>query len=232
MIELLIYPSSMGLYSPSPFCTKAAYLLQLSGQDWTRTDLSDPRKMPNGKLPVIRAEGRLIADSDAIREYLESKGADFDAGLSEDDKAASQAVIRMVEEHLYFLLMHDRWANEAVWPEVSKAYFAHLPPVMRNVVPFLLRRDVLKTLHGQGVSRFTDEERLARADKDISAIATLLGDKPFLFGNAPTSADCSVAASLVSIRTSPVDTPLSLRVAQDPVISAYLDRFEEAVPLA
>jgi hypothetical protein len=70
MIDLLTYPPMNQQFSASPFCTKAACLLALSGQPWRREDMLDPRKMPYGKLPVIRAEGRNIPDSDGIRAYL------------------------------------------------------------------------------------------------------------------------------------------------------------------
>lgn len=70
MLKLLTYPSAMGEFSPSPFCTKAALLLQMSGQPWEREDTSDPRKTRYGKLPVLRAGGEVIADSDNIRAWL------------------------------------------------------------------------------------------------------------------------------------------------------------------
>jgi len=57
MIKLIAYPAGLGFFSPSSFCVKAAYLLQLSSKEWEREDLSDPCKMPQGKLPAIRVGG-------------------------------------------------------------------------------------------------------------------------------------------------------------------------------
>ncbi len=54
MLTLLTFPAGFGDFSPSPFCTKAAYLLQMSGQTWQRRDISDRRKTPMGKLPELK----------------------------------------------------------------------------------------------------------------------------------------------------------------------------------
>ena len=111
MLTLLTYPSAFGLFSASPFCVKTALMLQHSGQVWQRSDMLDPRKMPHQKLPVLRTPERLIPDSDLIRHWLEQKGAEFDQGLSDVEKAQSRALVRMAEEHLYFHIVLDRWGQ-------------------------------------------------------------------------------------------------------------------------
>ena len=49
MLTLLTYPPAFGLFSASPFCVKSALMLQHCGQDWQRSDMLDPRKMPHRK---------------------------------------------------------------------------------------------------------------------------------------------------------------------------------------
>ncbi|MFC6761290.1 Tom37 metaxin N-terminal-like domain-containing protein [Sulfitobacter porphyrae] len=88
MITLITFAPSFGQIAASPFCVKAIWLLNMSGEDWQREDSTDPRNMPKQKLPAIRVDGQVIADSDNIRAFLESRGADFDGGLSEMEKAA------------------------------------------------------------------------------------------------------------------------------------------------
>ncbi|MEQ6203006.1 Tom37 metaxin N-terminal-like domain-containing protein [Sulfitobacter sp. HNIBRBA2951] len=111
MITLYTYRAGFGQFSFSPFCTKAAWLLNMAGQKWERHDMDDPRKMPHAKLPAIGlSDGATIPDSDNIRAHLEGLGHDFDAGLSPRDRAPSRAFIRMAEEHIYFHQALDRWA--------------------------------------------------------------------------------------------------------------------------
>lgn len=54
MITLITYAPAFGQVAASPFCVKAIWLLNMSGQKWQREDSMDPRRMPKQKLPVIR----------------------------------------------------------------------------------------------------------------------------------------------------------------------------------
>ncbi|ABG29911.1 Glutathione S-transferase [Roseobacter denitrificans OCh 114] len=228
MIKLLTFPPAFGLFAASPFCVKAAYLLNMSGQKWEREDMLDPRKMPYGKLPAIRAGERLIADSDRIQTYLESEGADFNKGLSDLDKANARAFIRMSEEHLYFHLVLDRWADDAIWPKVRDVYFSQVPPGLRHVIAAGVRRKTLSGLHSQGLGRLSQEERLARIEPDIDAITMRLRHSHFLFGDQPTAADASVAPMLAAATASPGVTLMGRMIEGNEVLMAYIARVDES----
>lgn len=227
MITLLTYPPAFGQFSASPFCTKAAVLLNWSGLGWQRENTMDPRKMPHQKLPVLRIKDQLIADSDTIRAYLESNGARFDAGLSEMDKANARAFIRMAEEHIYFHLVLDRWDNSAAWPVLRDTYFATLPRLVRGLISNKIRKDVIQSVKAQGVGRFTPEQRWARLEPDLNAIMTRLWQNQFLFGDQPTTADASVGPILGAIAATPGDTMLSNRIKENTVLMGYIARVEE-----
>lgn len=230
MITLYTFPEGFGQFSYSPFCIKAAWLLNLSGETWARKDMNDPRKMPYGKLPAIGlTDGTTIPDSDNIRAHLEAEGHDFDADLTPRDKAASRAFIRMAEEHIYFHQVQDRWGDEANWVVIRRAYFGFLPSIIRGFVTNKLRKDLMKTMHGLGLGRMTVEERLERVDPDLVAIADQLDGRAFLFGDTPTAADASVGAILGGIIAAPGPTPLSRRVVNDPVLAAYVTRCAAAM---
>ncbi|MTI01004.1 glutathione S-transferase family protein [Roseibium sp. RKSG952] len=232
MLTLLTYPSAFGLFSASPFCVKTAYMLQQSGHRWQRSDMLDPRKMPHSKLPVLRTPERLVPDSDLIRDWLEAHGANFDTGLSDIQRAQSRTLIRMAEEHLYFQIVQDRWANDEVWPILQKTFFIEIPALIRKPVSSSIRKSVLKGLVAQGVARFSPAERLDRVERDLEAISAYLWQSPFLLGDRPTSADMSVGPMLAAMRATPVDTPLTRRIKEDSLINSYVDRMEKAIPLA
>lgn len=230
LIKLVTYPPAFGEPSASPFSIKAICLLQMSGQEWERKITSDPRKAPKAKLPLIDDGGTVIADSDMIRDYLEiTYGVDFDAGLNDQQKAVSRAVIRMVEEHTYFALVCDRWMNDNNWPHIKKAFFAHIPKLINGFVTKQIRKQALNQVHQQGMARHSFAEQAVRAGKDISAIETLLGDKAFLFGDTPTAADASVVPMLRAIAASPTETALSDIVKGNDKLMAYLDRGRDAL---
>lgn len=228
MMQLLTYPPAFGLFAPSPFCVKAAYLLNMAGVAWEREDTPDPRKAPHGKLPVLRDAGQLIADSDRIQDHLASKGTDFFAGLSELDRANARAFIRMSEEHLYFHLLLDRWGNDAAWPEMRDLYFAAMPAGIRHFVAGSVRRNILRGMHHQGLGRLSEKERLDRIESDLQAINSRLNYSDFLFGEKPCAADASLAPMLAAAIVSPGKTMLKTRIAGDTQLTDYAARVDAA----
>ncbi|MDA7964553.1 glutathione S-transferase family protein [Ruegeria sp.] len=232
MLTLLTFPSAFGLFSASPFCVKSALMLQQAGQRWQRSDLLNPGKMPHQKLPVLRTPERLVPDSDLIRDWLEAQGADFDKGLSDVQKAQSRALIRMAEEHIYHHVVLDRWGNDDVWPILREMFFAEVPALIRGPVTRAVRKSVVKRLDGQGVSRFSETERRDRLECDLEAISAYLWQSPFLLGDRPTAADMSVGPILAAMRATPAETRLTRRIKQDNLLNSYVDRMEQAIPVA
>ena len=229
MLTLITYTPAFGQPSASPFCVKAMYLLNMAGVPWQRHDTNDPRKWPHAKLPAIQSETEMIGDSDNIRAYLEEQGADFDAGLTEIQRATSRAFIRMVEEHMYFHILLDRWADDVVWPSVRDTYFQTIPKWLRPLVTGRIRKFVLRGMESQGLGRLTAGERLDRIEPDLQAIAAHLWQGQFLFGDTPTAADASVAAMLGAMAGTPGGTALSRRMKEDLLLTRYVARVADAL---
>ena len=230
MLELTIYPDAFGEPSASPFCVKGICLLNLAGVEWKPHVTPDPRKAPKAKFPVLKDGGKFIPDTEQIREHLEAHhGADFNKGLDATERATARAIARMVEEHLYFAIVCDRWGDDANWAIVKKVYFGHLPGVVRGFITPMVRKQALGQARQQGMGRHTPEERLARCRHDVDAVATLLGDKPFLFGDRPTAADASAVPMLRAAAGAPVATPLSRYISENETLMAYLERGKDAM---
>lgn len=225
MLKLLSYPPVFGQPSASPFCIKAMCLLNMAGLEWQPDFNAELDKTPKQKLPVLVDAETVIADSDAIRSHIEQKtGIDFDQGLSAEQRAISRAVMRMVEEHLYFALVCDRWLVDANWPHIQEGFFGEIPAPIRDSVTAEIREHVRGQLVAQGMARHSVAEQFARADADISAISTLLGDKPFLFGENASAADTITGPMLGAIMASPTETLLSSRVKSDQKLVDYINR--------
>ncbi len=229
MLTLLTFPGNSDQPSHSPFCLKAMCLLQMSGQTWVPEYVANPSKMPLGRLPVLKTADRLIPDSTNIQTYLESHGADFNAGLSADDKARSHALTRMVEENLRCGLVHDRWLNEQCWPVIRETFFADMPAILRKIIPGMIRRNVRRAMMAQGIAQFSREDRLDRLGRDIRAIEQTLGNNPFLFGETPSAADATIAPVLDMIRTLPCDTGLRRLVRENAGLMSYIEHARAAL---
>lgn len=210
MIRLYIFPASLrGTPNPSPFCLKLEAALRLTGVPHQVCYETDPRKAPKGKLPFIEIEGARIGDSALILDHLKEKlGVDLDRGLSDAERAQSHMIQRMLDERLYWVIVHSRWIDEANWPTVRSLFFSGLPFPLSLIVPRLARKSVRTALHAHGLGRHTVEEIHALGGQDLDALAAMLGDKPFFFGDKPTLADAAVFATFVNIVGPELGSPL------------------------
>lgn len=213
MITLTTFGPAFGSPDPSPFSMKGMALLKMSGLRH-RFEAGDPRKAPKQKIPYITDSNKKVGDTTLIRFHLESAhGIDFYPGLSASEKAAAWAFEKMCEEHLYFCGLHDRWMKDENFNKGPKLFFDAVPALMRPVVTAMVRRDIKRSLHGQGIGRHTDAEILEFAKRDYQALADFLDQKPFFMGDTITGADTVihsfVAAGLCPLFTGPMHDAVS-----------------------
>src|SRR5918995_4274569 len=91
----------------SPFGLKLEAWLRLADIPYTVQPSTDLGKAPKGKLPYIRDDGRLIGDTTLIIEHLKAtRGINPDAGLSIRERAEALALQRLLEDHLYFVMVY------------------------------------------------------------------------------------------------------------------------------
>ena len=230
MMKLTVYPPAFDEPSGSPFCVKAMAMLHRSGLDWEVDFQGDARKAPHAKFPVLHADGKVIPDSDRIRDYLETvHGADFDKGLNKEQRAISRAFIRMAEEHLYFAIVSERWIEDECWPTIRGTFFGGLPYPARWIVPGIARRAMIGQTKAQGLGRHPRQERENRALNDLDAIADYLAGEPFMFGKEATAADYSIVPMLTSIISLPATSRLGNRVREDQTLMDYVARVKKAI---
>ena len=223
-IILYTFGPYFGMPDPSPFVLKALTLLKMSGLPFVE-DRKGFTKAPKGKLPYIDDNGTIVADSTLIRLYLEkAHGLDFDAGLSPADAATGWALERMLEDHVYWLVLQERWVEDANFERGPKRFFDAVPRPVRPVVTAIVRRKMKRSLHLHGLGRHTEADRLALGKGDIAAMAGLLGDKPFLFGDSPHGADATLFAFTATLIDTDLQPKLTALTAPYPNLRSYVDR--------
>jgi glutathione S-transferase len=194
VITLYTFGPAFGLPDPSPFVMKAETQLKMTKLPY-RIDTGGFSKAPKGKLPYIVDDGVIVADSTFIRWHIEKKyGIDFDRGLDAAQRATAWAFEKMIEDNLYWVVVRDRWMDDANFRKGPLRFFDRVPAPVRPLVVALIRRKVRGALHGQGLGRHSEQEVLALGTRSIEAIADFLGDKPFFFGAEPTGVDATVFA--------------------------------------
>ncbi len=216
------------LPSPSPYVAKADMQLQLLEVEFTRAT-ADLESVSKHKAPYVDDAGTIIEDSAFIRAHFEAKtGRDLDAGLSPAERALARALTGMLENRLAQIMACERWLIDENFDRGPRLFFAAVPEPMREAVVGQVREDFRRTMHGAGFARFTRDEQMTIAAADIAAVADLLADKDWLFGQAPSAVDAVAYGVLAGCSTRFFDSPLANLVAAHANLTAYLARIEQA----
>lgn len=211
----------------SPFCIKLETYLRVSETEHTVAP-AQFNKMPRGKIPYVELDGALLGDSQHIIDELERRAArPLDAGLSERDRAIGRMVRRTLEEATYFCGIRLRWSEDDGWAVFVPEFKKLLPGPARLFAPGLIRGKVKKMLHGQGTGRHSRAEVVQMVADDWGAIATLLGDQPFLLGETPRTVDCTVFAFAEALLGFPADNEAARAVGKHANLVAYRQRFRD-----
>jgi glutathione S-transferase len=225
VIKLFQPPASLGAANPSPFCIKLEVLLKMSELPFEIKIEGDPRKGPTGKIPFIKDNNKALGDSGLIQQYLEREyNIDFNAGLTDRQKADGLAYTRLAEEHLYWALVYSRWLEDENWEKLKPLFFGNLPFPLKLIVPNIARKGLRKALHGHGIGRHDRDELYALAADDLAAIAVFLDGNDFAFGDQPKAVDAAIYGQLSSIIDAPFDTPLKRAALSHDILSAYCTR--------
>jgi glutathione S-transferase len=204
MITLFGFGPAFGLPDPSPFVMKTEVQLKMAGLSykWQR---GGPLAAPKGKIPFIDDNGLVVADSTFIRSHLEAAyRVDLDSGLLTFERALAWAMERMLEDHLYFAMLHARWMDDANFAKGPAHFFDGAPEGAREAG----RERVRATLHGHGLGRHSGAEIAELAGRSLGALSDFLGDKPYLMGERICGTDATMFAMLAGILTPFFETRL------------------------
>jgi glutathione S-transferase len=224
MIVLYGFGPAFGLPDPSPFVMKSEVQLKMAGVSY-RFERSAPASAPKGKIPYIQDGEERLGDSTFIRAYIEKEYAfDFDQGLSAEQRAQAWAIERMLEDHLYFALIHARWLNDENFAKGPVHFFDAVPAEAREAARAQGRERVRQNLIAHGLGRHRDDEIVELGARSLTALSALLGDKTYLFGDTPCGADATAFGMTTSILTPFFDAPLRSRAESHANLVAYCDR--------
>jgi glutathione S-transferase len=187
---------AFGLPQASPFVMKTEVQLKMADIPYR---LERGGRGPKGKIPFIVEAENHIGDSTFIRDHIEKAyGIDLDRGLTPDMRARSWAIERMLEDHLYWAIVYSRWLDDANFAAGPAHFFDTLPSDEREETRAAARNKVGEALYGQGLGRHSPAEVADLGCRSIAALATLLGNKAFLMGPAPSAVDATAFAMIAA----------------------------------
>jgi glutathione S-transferase len=221
MIKLYQFAPAFGLPNASSFCLKLETYLRMVEIPFESVYGIEMGKAPKGKMPYIVDGDKKIGDSNFIIDYLKQTYGDrLDAHLSASDRAIALAMRRLIEENLYWVMVHNRWIEPANWATTKAVFFSELPPIIKSIVPNIGQRQ----LQGHGMGKHSSAEIYAIGIADIIALSDFLSDKQYFLGAEPTSLDASTYGILANILWAPFDSPIKNKARQLDNIGAYCTR--------
>jgi glutathione S-transferase len=224
MIVLYAFGPAFGLPDPSPFVMKTEVQLKMAGVPY-RFERGAPPTAPKGKVPYIQDDSERIGDSTFIRAHIEKQtGFDFDENLSAEQRAEAWAIERMLEDHLYFALIHARWMDDANFAKGPAHFFDGVPAETREAARAQGRERARQNLIAHGMGRHLDDEIVELGARSLDSLSVLLGDKPYLFGETPCGADATAFGMTASILTPFFEAPLRARAESHANLVDYRDR--------
>jgi glutathione S-transferase len=224
MIKLFVFGPNFGLPDPSPLCMKAHTLLKMAALDY-EVDLKGLGKAPKGKLPYIEDDGKIIADSTFIRWHLEEKyKIDQDKGLSPAERGQAWAFEKLCEDNIYYAIGNARWLDDANFARGPSKFFDDAPAPLRPLIKYMIRRRIRQTMYLQGIGRHSSADINRIAIRGIDAIAAQIGEKPWLMGAEPCSADAAVHATVTGLLCPLFETPLRAATERHANLVAYSRR--------
>lgn len=216
-------------FNCAPFPAKLETWLRLADLPYRGVNTISMRGAPKGKMPWLDDGDVVMGDSELIIAYLSKKhGVDLDASLSAEQRAHMRAYSALLEEHY-----HQVWEYLTfVGPrnaEASEEVFQLFPALMRPIGRVALRRSLRKQLYARGIGRHAHAEIEEMGIHDLDAVSALLGDKPFFFGQEPTTFDATAFAFIGLTLAQPVLSRVHEHAHELSSLRSYCDRMKSRV---
>jgi len=230
MILLYTFPPAFGLRNVSPFCLRVEMALKYLNVPFEIVLEHNPGKGPKGKLPYIVDSGEVIDDSELIYHHLDQKtGGGLFGNLSPVECGTGYAATRLVDDHLYWLVVASRWLDDDWFPHIRSGFFEAFPPVLRWIIGSMARRQVAKTLDLQGLGRHTRAQQEGFARRDMAALVQLLDGGNYVVGDRLTVFDFSVASLLAGLLDNRPGTWMTELSTEFPALRHYAEHIQEEV---
>src|SRR4029079_7587281 len=90
---------------------------------------------------------RIRPSSDVERKY----NIDFDRGLSAEQRSIAWAFEKMMEDHIYWLVVHARWMDDLNFARGPATFFRGVTAPIRPLVVAMIRRPPRRNMPRAGI---------------------------------------------------------------------------------
>lgn len=212
--------------SVSPFVLKLETWLRLAGVPSKSVGDFNPYTSPRGKAPWVTLEdGSALSDSALIIQTLSARPeVTIDDHLTDDDRAKHTLIQRVIEDHLYWCMLYERWLRPEGFAITKAEYFKKFPALVRPIIAWMARRKAVTQVKEQGLGKHSHDDVIDSALADLRALAAALGERPYFGGDQPATIDAVVYGSLANLAWGPFPGRVQAAVLGDARLVAWLDR--------
>ncbi|OUS25433.1 hypothetical protein A9Q99_21125 [Gammaproteobacteria bacterium 45_16_T64] len=194
-------------WTVSPFCGKVRRMLEAKNIAYRVKNYNGilttiaPRLSDAGKLPVLDINGKRIADSRVIADYLE---VEFNHVSLVPEDAAQRASMNIyqdwADESLYWYNFYFRLNYDEAWEKTVDFFSEGRPAREKLLVRHLGRFQYKRQLVAQGIGRYSKAQVEERFLFLLGQLNETLKDKQWLVGDRMSLADIAVASQLHEVK--------------------------------
>ena len=228
-MQVTIYGSRL-----SPFVEKVIRGVQRKGLTWELIEPKSPSDLKKwnpqtGKMPVVDYNGERLFDSTFILRRLDELMPEPPLVSDDAVTAAHQRQLEdWADEALYWYVMAFRWTPKNAPASASRMLSSMpVPGFLKPLLAPIVRRTIGSQLKAQGTGRLPEGVLAREFGEKLDDLVRMLGDRAFLFSDAPSVADFAVYGQLKSAddELSP-ETRAAIR--RSPRLVEYMKRVEQA----
>ena len=180
---------------------------------------------PYKKIPFIEYQGETIGDSELILQRL-IKDYNINLGLTAPQLAQGRAWQLLLEQHLYWIMVYNRWIPEDSWKKLENAFFSSLKWPLRPIVAKQSRKLAQKNLFSQGIGRFSLEYVLQAGKADLGALSDHLSVNKYISGDTFSYFDLIAYAIIKNINNQEMEIALSAIIQEFQPLLDFQKRIE------
>jgi len=164
--------------------------MKLQGVPYENINLASRLSSKKERLPFVELNGEKMAGADLLSKLAEKFEKNLSSHLSPEQLNIEHAMVKMVENHLYWFVMDWRTKTE---DNTLKAYNLNLPAYFESKLPpavlslhFKLNvcKKVQKQRREQGLTNLAE-----LAKQDLKVLSEMLAEKDFMFGSEVSMLD-------------------------------------------
>jgi glutathione S-transferase len=236
VVNIVQYPRAACIPNMSPYSLKVETFVRWNKLQYQNVNNEFKNGSVKGLVPFIELNGRHYPDSNNIMEVLIREfSLTCDSNLSEKDKSDARAYTFLLEQSFFPALMYLRGVDPKWMFNAEYGALGNMTGVKKvfaqSFAPILLKRRINQRLINHGYGRNSQDEIEEILRRDLKALSTLLGDKPFFFGPTPSSFDSTAFAHLAQFYACPQPNDVVLKFSElnTPNLKAFFERVKAEV---